>query len=588
MRKTKKAVSLLLLLSITLLSIFSISGSAFAGASELGKMLVAHYRFDNDFRDSAGLGHDGLKFGNISFVNGVSGMAAKFDGKSYVEVEDSDYLDFDKGFTFSAWIYKDDNRPLRGQPIISKLAGNDEERYPYAFGDYDFFPSVSLIDQYDNSTTIYSQQRVDFQKWTLVTATFDGKSVKIYSNGVLKDNKTFSSILPVSTGSLYIGCNVDGETQFFEGMMDDVRLYNYALSPTEVEATFNEIAKGTGRYLINKPSNLVAYYKFDNDLIDYSGFKNDGTALGGQNGLTFANAIAGKGIKLDGSSYVEVKDSDSLDLDKFTFAAWLYKDGDDRNFPVLSKLGSSLDSDSSSYDLFDYDSHPAIKLFDEYGNNSTFYSEYDVDIEGWYFITATYDGKSLKIYHNGDLKDNKSFAAPLYYSSGSLLIGSSIEGETAFFKGMMDELRIYNYALTPEEVKALYMQYGVGRTIVLQLNNPYMTANGQKQEIDPGKGTTPISVEGKTLVPIGAIISTMGGKVSWNGTEKKVSIQYKDKTIDLWIGKYNTLVNGVSKTTDVAPRVINGRTMLPLAFVTQNLGCTIKWDGATKTITIGY
>ena len=63
------------------------------------------------------------------------------------------------------------------------------------------------------------------------------------------------------------------------------------------------------------------------------------------------------------------------------------------------------------------------------------------------------------------------------------------------------------------------------------------------------------------------------------------------KAITLWIGKSAATVNGVNTLIDstnakVVPEIISGRTILPLRFVTQNLGCSVVWTAATKTITI--
>ncbi len=125
-------------------------------------------------------------------------------------------------------------------------------------------------------------------------------------------------------------------------------------------------------------------------------------------------------------------------------------------------------------------------------------------------------------------------------------------------------------------------------TIILQIDNPYMTVNGVKKEIDPGRGTVPVIVKGRTLVPIRAIIEEMGGEILWDSGERKVTIKLKTTTIELWIDKKSAKVNGALKDLDVPPTIINGRTMLPLRFVAENLGCEVLWDGQTKTITIKY
>jgi hypothetical protein len=129
---------------------------------------------------------------------------------------------------------------------------------------------------------------------------------------------------------------------------------------------------------------------------------------------------------------------------------------------------------------------------------------------------------------------------------------------------------------------------GNGVVIILQIDNPYMKVNGSEKEIDPGKGTAPVIVSGRTLVPIRAIIESMGGTIDWYSPERKVTVQQNGSLIELWIGKTTTRVNGVSKITDVAPNIINERTMLPLRFVSENLGCDVKWHENTKEVTISF
>jgi outer membrane protein assembly factor BamB len=140
-------------------------------------------------------------------------------------------------------------------------------------------------------------------------------------------------------------------------------------------------------------------------------------------------------------------------------------------------------------------------------------------------------------------------------------------------------------------IKAIFVKKII--TIILQIGNPYMTVNGVSQEIDPGRGTKPIIKNARTIIPIRAIVEALGGTVEWDGTAKKVTITLKNTTIELWIGKPQAKVNGVLKWIDesnhnVAPEIINSRTMLPLRFVAENLGADVVWDGTTKTITITY
>jgi hypothetical protein len=124
--------------------------------------------------------------------------------------------------------------------------------------------------------------------------------------------------------------------------------------------------------------------------------------------------------------------------------------------------------------------------------------------------------------------------------------------------------------------------------IELQISKEIMLVNGSPIEIDPGKGTVPISKEGHTLVPIRAIIENMGGTVGWDDKEKRIDIMLNGTMVKVWIGKKDAEVNGQSIRMEVAPETINDRTMLPLRFIAENLGAKVEWEGKTQTITIYY
>jgi len=125
--------------------------------------------------------------------------------------------------------------------------------------------------------------------------------------------------------------------------------------------------------------------------------------------------------------------------------------------------------------------------------------------------------------------------------------------------------------------------------IILQIGKSTFTANGHTRTLD----SPPIIKNGRTLVPIRAIVEEIGGSIYWDGSERKVTIVLNDTTIELWIGNPQAKINGITKWIDdtnhnVMPEIINSRTMLPLRFVTESLGCEVGWDGMTKTITITY
>jgi hypothetical protein len=134
---------------------------------------------------------------------------------------------------------------------------------------------------------------------------------------------------------------------------------------------------------------------------------------------------------------------------------------------------------------------------------------------------------------------------------------------------------------------------GGSQTIVtLQINNPKMNVNGTEKAIDE-QGTKPIIKNNRTLVPIRAIIESLGGTIAWDGTAKKVTLALGSTTMQLWIGSSTAKVNGKDIHIDkddpkVVPEIINSRTMIPLRFVAENLGCDVLWESNTQTVTIKY
>lgn len=122
--------------------------------------------------------------------------------------------------------------------------------------------------------------------------------------------------------------------------------------------------------------------------------------------------------------------------------------------------------------------------------------------------------------------------------------------------------------------------------VSLQIDNPIMEVNGKDTEIDPGRGTKPVVTNGRTLVPIRAIIEAFGGSVGWDAKTKSVLLSMDGDTIKLLIDKNTAYLNNKPETLDVAPTVINDRTMLPLRFVAEGFNLGVAWDGNSRTVSV--
>ncbi len=124
--------------------------------------------------------------------------------------------------------------------------------------------------------------------------------------------------------------------------------------------------------------------------------------------------------------------------------------------------------------------------------------------------------------------------------------------------------------------------------ILMKLDDPYMSVNGVRQEIDPGRGTAPIIKNSRTIVPIRSIVEAMGGSVGWNSSTRQIDLKSGSNSVVMTLNSKNLTVNGMAKEMDVSPESINDRTYVPIRFSAENLGCAVDWLNSTKQIVIVY
>ena len=113
-------------------------------------------------------------------------------------------------------------------------------------------------------------------------------------------------------------------------------------------------------------------------------------------------------------------------------------------------------------------------------------------------------------------------------------------------------------------------------------NSISITIDGKAQIYD----VMPVIENGRTLVPMRAIFEALGADIYWNDAKKTVLGKKDDTEVTLQIGNTNAKVNNKDVTLDVAATIIEGRTMVPVRFISEALGCTVNWDDTTKTVII--
>lgn len=129
---------------------------------------------------------------------------------------------------------------------------------------------------------------------------------------------------------------------------------------------------------------------------------------------------------------------------------------------------------------------------------------------------------------------------------------------------------------------------GEKATLRFYVNNKVSYVNGHSAPMD----VTPVIINGRTLLPVKYVAQPLGAAIKWDGVEQKVSLSMGGTIIEMWINNNTAQINGSSVMIDpsnsaVMPTVIPpGRTMLPLRFIAENLGCDVSWNKDLQEITI--
>ena len=138
---------------------------------------------------------------------------------------------------------------------------------------------------------------------------------------------------------------------------------------------------------------------------------------------------------------------------------------------------------------------------------------------------------------------------------------------------LMDNvLRVHYYA--PEE--------GYDYINISQFKPVTVELDGKKIEFDQD----PVIIRGRTLVPVRAVVEAMNGKVEWDDTTKTATLMLNNTVIKLTAGSNVAYLNGNAQMLDVAPQIMNSRTILPIRFVAENFGYNVNWNAEHKIVEI--
>jgi hypothetical protein len=204
------------------------------------------------------------------------------------------------------------------------------------------------------------------------------------------------------------------------------------------------------------PEGMVSYWKFDDCTAVDSVGVNNGTI----SGATCTTGRVGEALWFSGYDYVVVSDHESLNPSYITVEAWVYPTnyGYVRAF-VTKKYHSGWAPPWFTYQIsfFGYDpnANSAVRVNYDYAEHRI-RSTNPLLINAWNHVAGTYDGETLKIYINGNLEgENTAPSGPIDSQPTPLYIGH-VQGTNNYFYGKIDEVAIYNRALTGDEIQQHY------------------------------------------------------------------------------------------------------------------------------------
>jgi len=229
------------------------------------------------------------------------------------------------------------------------------------------------------------------------------------------------------------------------------------------------------------PKILLAHYAMENNSNDSTVNANNGTATA----TTYSTGKINQGAVFNGtSSYIKLPQSDTLNIvGDISVSAWVYRTSNTYDSVVHkgSQYGILIDStgkiawaDSSNWDF---------TAFGYYGN---------VPLNSWQHITVTKTGSTVTMYLNGNAIVTKTFGGPIITNTSAPFIGcyGGNSGSTActahYFAGNIDEVKLWNYGLTAQEVQTEYNRTAIVlSTITISPTTASLTAGGSAQQLTP-------------------------------------------------------------------------------------------------------
>jgi len=426
--------------------------------------------YDGEARDSSPQKNHGTPKNGAQTTVGKLCRGAGFDGvDDYILLPAMDYR-FSSGMTVATWAKFDRDESGSWEKIIDFGGGRRADNIEFARYEETNDLAFEVLNDDQVCGTIRAKDAIIPGEWHHYAVTYskDG-TVKIYRDGQKIGSGKLSNCLlrDVKRDHNYIGQSNWEEDAYFKGGLDELHIFRRALSTSKIKEIYDNENSGknwdgtqrhcrvcgmTIYYPMNEKEGDKVFDQASHDAIEDTGILHSGASR--------TRGVCQGGVYLDGGdeAYISTKDSveNSLpDATQMSVVIWVKPDPDISGAAIVfnkeNEYEMAVDGKKIKW---------AMKTSDE--RWVWYRTNLEVEPGSWHMIAFVYTGREVRVYLDG--KDNvwsKEYSGVLQATSYELRIGKRTQGSNPPFKGFVDEFRLYDRLLMPDEVEALYRQ-GLG------------------------------------------------------------------------------------------------------------------------------
>ncbi|WP_343245693.1 LamG-like jellyroll fold domain-containing protein [Streptomyces sp. SID4985] len=414
-----------------------------------------------------------LSGGAAPGAEGKKGTGLHFDGTSGYAASDLTVVDTSDSFSVAAWARLD--RMPEKAAIIAAQPGNYSPGFELYYSQY---ADRWVFNQYTSDTTgapiavAKGSQPGDARagEWSHLIGVYDGKAqqLRLYVNGRLAGSTAYTTAWNARRG-LQLGAGTYNGTRmaFFPGTIDDVRIFDRAVTTPEAELLYQGQSLTSGR-----PERAVFPLDEDTTATEVTGAATEQPLTLHPGATSGASGIAGSALSLDGASGYAATDRPVLNTARsYSVSAWAkLPAGTTGNRTVVSQSGTYYSPFYLSYEAAEKTWSLRTSLEDvKLGNigEQRIVAKQDAKPGEWAHLVAVYDAtvQQIRLYVNGQLQGTDT-ALKTWEANGPVQIGRTIWQGTYldYFPGSIDEVRLFERPVSDEEVLQMFRQRPLVKT----------------------------------------------------------------------------------------------------------------------------